>query len=599
MPTTIRARVRRAAITAFQQILHSPTFNYVGPLLGLALKALEIYIRPLVTDSNPFVWVDAQFLHDLHPIHELSLDGAKARRALFDYLQDRHPGVETLWHSLVQMYNAHDETHFPEYSTQPMSEPSRILWDSFWQQARQDVPYVYPQSQPLAAKRKDISSSLQGPVNEGDRKKSKNTKKNNAKGSRVVDPVAVSEKFVSVSEAQPGHKTQPASQPQPSAATVKIPPPSSTVQESTGKSAQKQSKKDRKNIRKALKKLEAAERTKQSVAEDCQPLVVGNDDINGGNVTGKKADNGENVIGNNDANSVIGNNNNNDNDVYLPSVEDPADEAPVNEDPAQEDPSNKEPATQNSDVSVAPVYVGISAEKRTLHGSGDDPLAGKEDHANSSDSWHKVEVRKESQKKQIKRKEYCDISKDTPKARASMSAGSQSRQAKAKAPFTSAKPLSDDATSRPMRPKAPVPCEVPSGSRNDNNIAKEKTKSWSALFKDSRAKRESHGSLRDFPLLDANSNSLVQSEIPMDEELSKSSAAYRTTARLPPEDNVPVDSPAIRETDMSHVVQWLARRYASAFVGLTQAEIEDAHWRPEQSNVTVVRDAFTFYRGNL
>lgn len=110
---------------------------------------------------------------------------------------------------------------------------------------------------------------------------------------------------------------------------------------------------------------------------------------------------------------------------------------------------------------------------------------------------------------------------------------------------------------------------------------------------------ENHRSFEDiFPHLDR--SPLVQSETPMGEEMSKSSAAYSTTTLLPPgNDDVPVDLPAVRQTDMSHVEQWLMNKYVSVFVGLTQAETENAHWRPEPSNVTVVMDRFTFYRRNI
>ncbi|CAG5161497.1 uncharacterized protein ALTATR162_LOCUS6041 [Alternaria atra] len=604
IPETIRRRIKRDAILAFRHILHNPTFTFVGPLLGHALRALEVYIQPLVTDSNPFVWVDAQFLHDLNDIHELSVDGAKARKTLFDYLQDRHPGVKTLWHSLVQAYNTYDVAHFPEYSTQPMSKPSLILWELFFRQARQDVPYEYPQTRPSALKRKNNSSILEASFNEVEQKSSKNKKKK-PKGGKVVELVGDSD----VPE-------QPASQIQAAADNVRILPPLPTVQEPPGKSEQKQSKKDKKKMKKKLKKLEALERTKSSAAKECQPSVIDDDGSNGGNVTGNKDDSGDSVVGNNDGDSIIGSNTNGDSDVCLTPAEDLADEASVNGDPAQEDSIDEEPATQNSKVSAANVYAGILAEKRTLHdSSGENEDAVEEDYVEDSDGWRKVEVRMKPQHKQKKHKDDRDISKDVPRATDSVPTGAKSLPAKAKASVPSAKLLANEAKSRPAKTKAPVPCQVIFESRkHNNNMARDQPTSWSALFEGSRDERrhassqnsnsptntadaqflattgtESQESLqKDFSPLDR--SSLIQSETSMGEEMSKSSAAYSTTALLPPGDDVPVDPPAVRETNMLHVEQWLTSKYASAFVGLTQAEIENTHWRPEQSNVTVVTE---------
>ena len=117
------------------------------------------------------------------------MDGAKARKTLFDYLQHRHPGVETLWHSLVQMYNTYDAKNFPQYSTKPMSTPSLILWESFYRHIREDMPLEYPQSRPLVLKRKDNLSKSQGTVEEGEKKRSKRKRKSKSKGDRDVEPV--------------------------------------------------------------------------------------------------------------------------------------------------------------------------------------------------------------------------------------------------------------------------------------------------------------------------------------------------------------------------------------------------------------------------
>ncbi|KAG9193052.1 hypothetical protein G6011_03087 [Alternaria panax] len=619
VPRTIRERVKRDAIQQFRCILHNPQFNFVGPLLGHALRALEVYIRPLVTDSSPFVWVHADFLHGLHDIHDLSLDGAKARRTLFDYLQNRHPGVETLWHSLLQMYNTHDVTHFPEYGTQPMSKPSLVLWELFYRHAREDVPLEYPQARPSALTRKDNPLTLQGPVDEGKQKKSKNKKKNKSKGGRVV--ALVEDQAVPKqppSHDQPVPEVQPASQQQPSAATVEILQTLPTVQEPPEQSEQKPSKKDRRNMKKKLKKLGAAERTKPSVVEERQPSVTCNGDDNGGNATGNKDD----TVANNDGDSIIGIIDDDD-DVCLTPVEDPADKTSVNEDSAQEDTSDEKPAAQNGKTSVANVYAGILAEKRTPRGSGGGNSYTVEDHAKILDSWQKVGVRKDMRQKQKQHKNDRNIGRDVPNATGHVPTGARSLPVKVKPPVPSAKALGYDAKPRPTKMKALMPFEMASVPK-DNNVARDQPTSWSALFKGSRdeGRRPSsqhfnvstntadiqllaitgtncHGSIQK-DIAPLNRSSLVRLKTPIDRETSKGSAAHSTTALPPPgDDDVPVHSSAVRETDVLHVEQWLTSKYASALVGLTEAETRNAHWRPEQSNVTVIIDRFTFYRRDI
>jgi hypothetical protein len=167
--------------------------------------------------------------------------------------------------------------------------------------------------------------------------------------------------------------------------------------------------------------------------------------------------------------------------------------------------------------------------------------------------------------------------------------------------------LEYDAEPRSMKVKAPVPYMVTSELRDDNNkFPLDQCTSWSVLskgFTDARRRRslqhsdvstdtasaqsltspdtKSHGSIqKNLPSLDR--CPLARSETSIDEEVPKSSAAYSTSALLPLENaNMSVDSLAMRDADISHVEQWLMSRYASAFVGLTQAEIESAHWRPE------------------
>ncbi|CAN9206319.1 unnamed protein product [Alternaria sp. RS040] len=608
IPTTIRERVKRDATAHCRAILHNPQFKFVGPLLGHALKALEVYIRPLATGSSSLIWIDAQLLHDLHDIHELNMDGAKARKTLFDYLQHRHPGVKTLWHSLVQMYNTYDAKNFPQYSTKPISTPSLVLWESFYRHIREDVPLEYPQSRPLVLKRRDNLSKSQGTVEEGEKKRSKRKRKSKLKGDGDVDPVenpALPKHHPLETRPVPGE--QPVSQQQSSAATVEILPFLPTVQQPLEKSERKPSKKDRKSTKRKLEKLRAAVRSESSVAEEYKRSVVGNNANSGSNVTSMRTTMVE-VLKDDDCGST------DDDDDYdgvcLTSPRDPTDNTSVKEGPAREDSSDKEAAAQKSKVSAANVYIGISAEKRTLHGScGDTPNFEEEDHAKSSDNWQKVGVRKDlpQKQKQKQRKNDRNIGKDVPNTTSHVPIDTKSLPVEANVIVSSANSLEYNAEPRSMKVKAPVPYMVTSELRNDNSqVPLDQCTSWSALFKgftDARRCRslqtsdvstdtagaqsltspdtESHGSIqKNLPSLDH--CPFVRSETSIDEEVSKSSAAYSTTALPPLEDaDMPVDSLAVRDADISQVEQWLMIRYASAFVGLTQAKIESAHWRPE------------------
>ncbi|KAL1798943.1 hypothetical protein ACET3X_002980 [Alternaria dauci] len=642
IPTTIRERVKRDAVAQARGILHNPQFNYVGPLLGHALKALEVYVRPLTTGSSSFTWIDAKLLGGLHDIHELSLDGAKARKTLFEYVQRRHPGVETLWHSLVQMYSTYDVTNFPGYGTQPMSTRSHGLWELFFRHIREDVPLQYPQAKPSVVKQKDNLPKSQGLVEEGEQKKSKRKRKSKSKSGSNVAPVedpAVSKEhppqdqpvpeekppeYQALPEEQPPPyqsvpEKQPASPQQSPAATVETHPSLPAVPEPHEKSEQKLSKKDRKNMRKKLKKLEAAQWLESSVAEEGQPPVIGNDDNDGGDATGTrtpidelpKDDNRDSIdeddgIGEKPAEDLVDSKSIN---------EDPVDSTSVNEDPAREDSSDEEPAAQNCKAPVANVYAGILAEKRTLHGSGgNSAYPEEEDHVRFLSSWEKVGVRKNLPQKQKQRKNNRNI---VPNTTSRVPSDSKPLPAKAKAPVSSAKSSKHDTEPRSTKVEVSAPHEATSKPRKDSsNVTVDQPTSWSALFSGSRDEEsrpspqhpnvstntadalsletsgmESQRSFEEsFPPL--GSLPPAQSETPTNEEVPKGPAAHSTTA-LPEDDDVSVDSFAVRDTDMSHVEQWLMSKYASAFDGLTQAEIENARWRPEQSSVTVGMDRFT------
>jgi hypothetical protein len=354
-------------------------------------------------------------------------------------------------------------------------------------------------------------------------------------------------------------------------------------------------------MKKKLKKLRAVERSESSVVEEYKRSVIGNNANSGGNATSMRTTMVE-VLKDEDCGST------DDDGVCLTSARDPTDNTSVEEGPAREDSRDKEAVAQESKVFAANVYTGISAEKRTLHGScGNSPNCEEEDHAKSLDSWQKVGVREDLPQKQKQRKNDHNIGKDIPNTKSHVPIDAKSLPAKANVPVSSANSLEYDAEPRSMKVKAPVPYMVTSELRDDNNkFPLDQCTSWSVLskgFTDARRRRslqhsdvstdtasaqsltspdtKSHGSIqKNLPSLDR--CPLARSETSIDEEVPKSSAAYSTSALLPLENaNMSVDSLAMRDADISHVEQWLMSRYASAFVGLTQAEIESAHWRPE------------------
>jgi len=139
VPAVIRQSVKRNGIAAFQKMIKAPDFGRVDKFLWNAMRVLEIYTRPLVTNESAFLWIDSFRLENIDVIYDLRLDGAKARKKLFDYLEERHPGDESIWHSLVQNFHSHDVVKFPEYATRPRSLETIFTWVEFFTEARQGV----------------------------------------------------------------------------------------------------------------------------------------------------------------------------------------------------------------------------------------------------------------------------------------------------------------------------------------------------------------------------------------------------------------------------------------------------------------------------
>jgi hypothetical protein len=78
-----------------------------------------------------------------------------------------------------------------------------------------------------------------------------------------------------------------------------------------------------------------------------------------------------------------------------------------------------------------------------------------------------------------------------------------------------------------------------------------------------------------------NTQPLAQSECLMGEEESRDDDIPENGSQPPAQDDPPHQLLAMLDSAMPHVEQWLTTKYAAAFVWLTQAEIETAHWGPE------------------
>jgi hypothetical protein len=87
---------------------------------------------------------------------------------------------------------------------------------------------------------------------------------------------------------------------------------------------------------------------------------------------------------------------------------------------------------------------------------------------------------------------------------------------------------------------------------------------------------------KDSSLPPASPRAPTQSEPAEDKEEPKYYDTHEDSTIPSTADGIPSQCSAVSDSAMSHVEQWLASRYAAAFAGLTPAEIENAHWRPQQ-----------------
>ena len=518
-PTKIRQRVRRDGIAAFQRMIKAPDFDHVDQYLWNAMRVLEIYTRPLVTKESVFLWIDSFRLENIDVIYDLRLDGAKARKKLFDYLEERHPGGESIWHSLVQNFHSHDVVKFPEYATRPRSIETIVTWVYFFTEARQGV----------LLKGMDFDASV---IDEGvaaeqkkPKKKNKPRKRKGAKSGELPDekelPVA-QEKCTSqdlpVSLEQPPQRddTTPQEQsvtqeqhtspeqaiPQEEPHTKKQrlsrelsttptpcgPTPLSTLQEKE-ESEQKQSTEQLKKQRKKQSRWEKkhgkagkSDATKQAASitvEESSPSVVAKADDGGDSVTGNAEKDNDGVIGS----SVI--NDGGDLGGHLSAADSvPSDEAPTNQETVQEHPSNRYEVLMAKPSKPA----RKSAGKLAFHTDSEDDMkkAMEESLLNDPGSWSKVQGRAKLRPKQ-KQKQRIDDRKsiqDAYRERGYATAVTDAQLDRARAEMKSREVRADYLRSKISRLSALIPGEGSTESiKEHRNTTRGKPTSWSALFK--------------------------------------------------------------------------------------------------------------------
>ncbi|KAH6882906.1 hypothetical protein BKA58DRAFT_26722 [Alternaria rosae] len=494
-PAKIRQRVKQDGITAFRKMIKDPDFDHVDQLLWNAMRVLEIYTRPLVTGEPAFLWIDSPRLGNIDVMYDLSLDGAKARKTLFDYLEERHPGSDSTWHNLVQNYHSHDVVKFPEYATRPRSIESIFTWVEFFTEARQGV----------LLKTIDFvgSDPIKGDGQKKPKKKNKSRKRKGAKSEE--QPVLLeqcnehpasheqhSQKEGTTSQEEPSNKVQPTTQEQhtsleqvvPQEPTPRVVTPLQTLEESSEQNEQKQKRKEKKQKDK-VKKSEATRQAISATVKEPPSSVVAKDDSDGDSVTGNTDKDSEGAIGNNHnraGNVVIGNGY--DLDGHMSAADSvPSDEAPTNQKTVQEHPNNRYEVLK----AKPPEPAGNSAGKLASHVDSEDDMkkAMEESLLNDPDSWSKVQGRAKLRPKQ-KQKQHTDDRKsiqDAYRQKGYASAATNVQPARARAEAKSAKVWAEYARSQPTGLSALMPGEGSSKPiKEQNSTARWQPKSWSALF---------------------------------------------------------------------------------------------------------------------
>ncbi|KAI4646754.1 hypothetical protein J4E93_004977 [Alternaria ventricosa] len=536
-PAKIRQRVRRDGIAAFQRMIKAPDFVQVDKSLWNAMRVLEIYTRPLVTGENAYLWIDSFRLENIDVIYDLRLDGAKARKKLFDYLEERHPGGESIWHSLVQNFHSHDVIKFPEYATRPRSVETIFTWVEFFTEARQGVilkemDFVgydpvegHEQKKPKkkkSRKRKGAKSEEQPTLLEqSNEKESPVSKEDSAPQDHPVsherpplkdettslkEPVT-QEQHTSLEQAigqeEPQTKKQRLSRKLSTTPSPCVPTPLSTLEESEEEREQKLSTEQLKKQRKKQARWEKkhgktgkSDATKQASSTTVKESLP--------SVTAKTGDGGDSVTGNadKDSDSAIDNSHDRDGtsvinaggelDGHLSAADSiPNDEAPTNQETVQELPSNRYEVLMAKPSKPA----GKSARKLAFHADSEDDMkkAMEESLLNDPGSWSKVQGRAKLRPKQ-KQKQRTDDRKsiqDAYREKGYASAVTNVEPAAKRAEVQSAKPWVDYAEpwvdhtkSQPTRLSALIPGESSSEPIKElNSTARGQPTSWSALFK--------------------------------------------------------------------------------------------------------------------
>ncbi|KAI4913630.1 hypothetical protein J4E90_005349 [Alternaria incomplexa] len=478
------------------------------------MRVLEIYTRPLVTKESAFLWIDSFRLENIDVIYDLRLDDAKARKKLFDYLEERHPGGESIWHSLVQNFHSHDVVKFPEYATRPRSIETIVTWVYFFTEARQGV----------LLKGKDFDALvLDEVVTAEQRKPKKKNKSRKRKGAKSGELPVAQEKCTSqdlpvsleqspqgddtlsqeepvtqeqhtspeqaIPQEEPHTKKQRLSRELSTTPTPCAPTPLSTLAESEEESEQKQSTKHLKKQRKKQSrwekkhgKAEKSDATKQAASitvEESSPSVVAKADDGGDSVTGNADMNSDGAIGS----SVI--NDGGDLGGHLSAADSaPSDEAPTNQETVQDHPSNRYEVLMAKPSKPAK----RSAGKLAFHTDSEDDMkkAMEESLLNDPGSWSKVQGRAKLRPKQ-KQKQRTDDRKsiqDAYRERGYATAVTDPQLDRARAEVKSRGVRADYLRSKISRLSALIPGEGSTESiKEHKSTARGQPTSWSALFK--------------------------------------------------------------------------------------------------------------------
>ncbi|KAI4709743.1 hypothetical protein J4E89_005760 [Alternaria sp. Ai002NY15] len=503
-------------------MIKAPDFDHVDQYLWNAMRVLEIYTRPLVTKESVFLWIDSFRLENIDVIYDLRLDGAKARKKLFDYLEERHPGGESIWHSLVQNFHSHDVVKFPEYATRPRSIETITTWVYFFTEARQGVLL---KGMDFGALVLDETVAAVAAEQKKPKKKNKPRKRKGAKSGELPDekelPVAqekctsqdlpvsleqppqrddttpqeesvTQEQHTSPEQAlpqeEPQTKKQRLSRELSTTPTPCGPTPFSTLEEKE-KSEQKQSTEQLKKQRKKQSRWEKKhgkagksdpnKQTASITVEESSPSVVAKADDGGDSVTGNADKDNDGVIGS----SVI--NDGGDLGGHLSAADSvPSDEAPTNQETVQEHPSNRYEVL----MAKPSKHAGKSAGKLAFHADSEDDMkkAMEESLLNDPGSWSKVQGRAKVRPKQ-KQKQRTDDRKsiqDAYRERGYATAVTDAQLDRARAEVKSREVRADYLRSKITSLSALIPGEGNAESiKEHNSTARGQPTSWSALFK--------------------------------------------------------------------------------------------------------------------